>query len=129
MIWSGVCRRRWSWCSSSCPNPGATDSHNTWTTTGGSPHGERVELVGEIAVPPGAGVVVSTEWDYDGSGTYADVDQSSDAAAAPRISRTHASEEPGTYFVTLRAASQREDTVGYPLGRALNVARVRVVVS
>jgi len=22
---------------SSCPNPGASDSHNTWTTTGGSP--------------------------------------------------------------------------------------------
>ena len=36
MIWSGVCRRR-VMVSSSCPNPGATDSHNAWTTTGGSP--------------------------------------------------------------------------------------------
>ena len=30
--------------------------------------GESVELVGDIEVPPGAGVVVSAEWDFDGSG-------------------------------------------------------------
>jgi transposase InsO family protein len=38
MIWSGVCRRRVMVLSSS-PQSGATDSHNTRTTTRGSPHG------------------------------------------------------------------------------------------
>ena len=42
--------------------------------------GEPVELVGDVEVPPGAGVVVSAEWDYDGSGTYPDVDRSPDRA-------------------------------------------------
>ena len=70
--------------------------------------GEPVELVGDIEVPPGAGVVVSAEWDYDGSGIVRRRrrllrrgDQSSD------VTRTHAFDEPGTWFVTLRAASQR----------------------
>ena len=42
--------------------------------------GEPVELVGDVEVPPAAGVVVSAEWDYDGSGTYADVDDVTERA-------------------------------------------------
>ena len=45
--------------------------------------GEPVELVGDVEVPPGAGVVVSAEWDYDGSGTYADVDEVAERADRP----------------------------------------------
>ena len=47
---------------------------------------------------------------------------------AQRVSRTHAFDEPGTYFVTLRTTAQREEVIGSRFGRALNLARVRVVV-
>src|SRR5690606_39139225 len=38
MIWSGVCRRRLIMGAVLLPHLGATDSHNTWTTTRGSAH-------------------------------------------------------------------------------------------
>ncbi len=57
----------------------------------------------------------------------------SNAIAAPatrlHLTRSHVFDEPGTYFVTLRAASQRDGAVGSPYGKAPNLARVRVVVS
>jgi hypothetical protein len=91
--------------------------------------GEPVALVGEVEVPPGAGVVVSAEWDYDGTGTYPDADRVGDGATAQHVERAHAFDQPGTWFVTLRVASQRAESVGSPFGRALNLARVRVVVT
>jgi hypothetical protein len=91
--------------------------------------GEAVELVGDVDVPPGAGVVVSAEWDFDGSGAFADAESFPDGAPSRHVARTRAFDAPGTYFVTLRAAAQREEAVGSPYGRALNLARVRVVVS
>ena len=91
--------------------------------------GESVELVGDVDVPQGAGVVVSAEWDYDGSGTYPDVADLTELRASQRVTSTHAFDEPGTWFVTLRAASQRAEVVGSQFGRAENLARVRVVVT
>lgn len=91
--------------------------------------GEPVTLVGSVDVPPGAGVIVSAEWDDDGSGAYAHVDVVEPDATAQRFERTTRFGEPGTYFVTLRAASQRTDAAGTPWGKAFNLARVRVVVS
>jgi len=91
--------------------------------------GAAVELVGEVEVPPDAGVVVAAEWDFDGSGSYADAETIAPGSASVRCSRSHAFDEPGTYFVTLRAASQRADSVGSAFGAARNLARVRVVVS
>jgi hypothetical protein len=91
--------------------------------------GESVELVGEVEVPPDAGVVVAAEWDVDGSGAYADVEAVAPDTTSQRFSRTHAFDEPGTYFVTLRVASQRRESVGSSFGAARNLARVRVVVA
>jgi hypothetical protein len=91
--------------------------------------GETVELVGDIEVPPDAGVVVSAEWDYDGSGAYDDVDRFDEGNSAQRVTRQHTFDEPGTHFVTLRAAAQRRDAVGSAYAQALNLARVRVVVA
>jgi hypothetical protein len=91
--------------------------------------GESVELRGQVEVPPGAGVVVSAEWDFDGSGAYAAVEEIADGASSVPLTRRHAFDTPGTYFVTLRAASQREDAVGSHFGRAIGLARIRVVVS
>jgi hypothetical protein len=91
--------------------------------------GEPVELVGTVEVPPGAGVVISAEWDDDGSGGYADVDRFDEPATTRQVARTRSFERRGTHFVTLRASSQRDDAVGSRYGRAFNLARVRVVVT
>jgi hypothetical protein len=91
--------------------------------------GQPVELTGDVDVPPGAGVVVSAAWDYDDTGSYGDVDRFLDQATAQKLSRLHTFDEPGTYFVTLRATAQRERDLGSPYGQAVNLARVRVVVT
>ncbi|MDG2004222.1 MAG: hypothetical protein P8J20_12910 [Novosphingobium sp.] len=91
--------------------------------------GETVELVGKIEVPPGAGGVVSAEWDYDGSGAYPDAQTFNDDRARTTVRQSHAWDKPGTYFVALRAASQRREAVGTPFGKANNLGRVRIVVS
>jgi hypothetical protein len=91
--------------------------------------GETVELVGEIEVPPGAGGIVSAEWDYDGSGAYPDAQTFADHRASMTVRQSHAYDKPGTYFVALRVASQRKQAAGTPFGKANNLGRVRVVVS
>ena len=44
------------------------------------------------------------------------------------MTATHAFTDPGTYFPTLRVASQRERDTSTPFARSLNLSRVRVVV-
>jgi hypothetical protein len=91
--------------------------------------GEIVQLAGRIEVPPGTGVIVSAEWDYDGSGDYPDVENFVGTDEGVTVRQTHSWDEPGTYFVALRAAAQRADAAGTPFGMARNLGRVRVVVS
>jgi hypothetical protein len=91
--------------------------------------GEKVEFAGEVQVPHGAGVIVSAEWDYDGSEKYADVDNSENGSVSGILRRTYVFDRPGTYFVALRAASQRESAIGTPYGKAFHLDRVRVVAA
>ncbi len=69
------------------------------------------------------------EWDYDGSGDYPDREEFAGASESATVRQSHAWDTPGTYFVALRAASQRASAVGTPFGKAYNLGRVRVVVS
>lgn len=91
--------------------------------------GESVRLLGFAEVPPGAGVIVSAEWDYDGRGLYRDRDDFADMATQRTIERSHTFSVPGTYFVALRIGSQRENAIGSPFAKAMNLARVRIVVT
>ena len=91
--------------------------------------GETVRLAGRIEVPPGTGAIVSAEWDYDGSGAYPDVENFVGSDEGVTVRQTRAWDKPGTYFVALRAASQRKDAVGSAFGKAYNLDRVRVVVT
>jgi hypothetical protein len=91
--------------------------------------GQSLTFTGTIAVPPGAGVITSAEWDYDGEGAYPKSERFADGATSKTVESTHRFDRPGTYFVALRVASQREDVVGTPFARAMNLGRVRVVVS
>jgi hypothetical protein len=91
--------------------------------------GEAVTLTATIEVPPGAGKVVSAQWDFEGAGDLSGGEQV--ASPAERISLTaeHAYSQPGTHFAVLRVASQRHGDAGTPYARVQNIARVRVVVS
>lgn len=90
--------------------------------------GESVDFVGVIEVPPGTGSIVSAEWDFDGKGVYPESETFGDRTTLRTVTTSHAFSKPGTWFPVLRVASQREGDPETPFGRALNLARVRVVV-
>ena len=90
---------------------------------------EPVRLTAMITAPPGAGKVVSVEWDMDGSGIFASKAEIGAPAESVSVSLDHAFTAPGMHFAVLRAAVQREGDAATPYGRLLNIARVRVVVS
>ena len=89
--------------------------------------GEAVRFSGTIAAPPGTGKVVGAEFDFDGSGAFAAPANPARRASAT-VSASHSFAVPGTYFVTLRGASQRAGDARTPYARLINLARVRVVV-
>ncbi|WP_207904661.1 PKD domain-containing protein [Novosphingobium sp. PhB165] len=89
--------------------------------------GEPVRLAGTVSVPPGAGSVVSAQWDFEGDGTF-DEDAKPGTGANVTVSTTHSFDKPGTYFVVLRAASQREGDANTPFARIQNLSRAKIVV-
>ncbi|MCU1343950.1 MAG: hypothetical protein JWL70_216 [Acidimicrobiia bacterium] len=92
--------------------------------------GETVTLNVLGEVPPGAGTVVSVEWDFDGSGTYPYHHDGIDGTAtAVDLSTTHTYDRPGTYFATARVSSRRDGDVANPTRRIPNLAQARIVVS
>jgi hypothetical protein len=91
--------------------------------------GEAVELSANVLVPKGTGVVVAADWDFDGSGTFsapAHLDPKGGESATLKASHTY--NEPGTYFIVLRVASQRNGDINTPYTLVRNLGRVRVVV-
>jgi hypothetical protein len=90
--------------------------------------GQAVTLTGVIDAPPNAGNVVAAEWDFDGSGAFAEKAQVT-AAQSVSVTTTHTYTEPGTYFAVLRGIVQRPEAVGTPYAQVKNLGRVRVVVS
>ena len=91
--------------------------------------GQPVKLSATVEVPTGTGALVEAAWDFDGSGKFAD------KAALPgkpsgklTLSTTRAFAKPGTWFVTLKVASERHGNSTSPFAHIRNLARVRVVV-
>jgi hypothetical protein len=91
--------------------------------------GETITFAGVIEVPPGTGKVVAAEWDFDGSGAFAEKDASVVAAPKVQVTKTHTFSTPGTYFVVLRGMSQRSGDPTTPYARIRNIGRARVVVT
>jgi hypothetical protein len=91
--------------------------------------GEPVSFTGTIEVPPNAGQVVATEWDFEGTGDYPSAQQIDTPRPFVQISASYTYSKPGTYLAVLRATSQREGNPHSAYGRVQNIARVRVVVS
>lgn len=90
--------------------------------------GTPVTFSGMISVPPGTGYVVAAEWDFDGSGEYAQQADVPSMQQSVEVGATYAFDEPGTYFVTLRGFSHRTGDKTTPYARIPNLARARVVV-
>ncbi len=91
--------------------------------------GEEVSFSATVEMPPGAGEIVSAEWDFDGAGTFA-VKANIPATLGPNIeiNGSYSFAEPGTYFPVLRVESQREGDSNTPYALIPNLGRVRVVV-
>lgn len=91
--------------------------------------GEAVNFEGVIEVPEHAGKVTYAELDFDGTADYADkadlIFQKDKTKATVRA--THSFDQPGTYFVVLRAASNRNGDASNAYTQVKNLARVRIV--
>lgn len=102
-----------------------------------------VSFVATVEVPPGAGTLVETEWDYESRGTFPVANPLPGLTPDPgagniggvnlppntvTLEGTHSYSEPGTYFAVVRVTSQREGDPETPHARIQNLARVRVVV-
>ena len=91
--------------------------------------GEDVEFTATIEVPAGTGTVVAAAWDFEGAGDFPEAFELDGTEEKVRVTTSHAFAEPGTYFPSLRVASQRQGDVTTPHARILNLGRVRVVVT
>ena len=108
--------------------------------------GESVTFTAEVEVPKGMGKVVAAAWNFEGlpddigktsgwsfetsnvfpvKGTFTPADK---IGSRVTLKTTYTFTKPGTYFPTLRVASQREGDAKTPFTRIQNLDRVRVVV-
>lgn len=93
--------------------------------------GEVVNFSALIELPQNTGKIVSAEWDFEGLGTFpisSELNSENSTGTKTSIKTTYTFNKPGTYFVTLRATSQREGDAQTPYARIKNLGRVRVVV-
>lgn len=93
--------------------------------------GKPVTFTAIIEVPENAGKVVSAEWDFEGSGNFELKEKSisfDEKTAIAKVKTTYTFKKSGTYFPTLRVASQRDGDAKTPFALIRNLDRVRVVV-
>jgi len=93
--------------------------------------GQTITFTAIVDVPENTGKLVSTEWDFNGSGTFPIrtkktlIDQKNGKVT---LSMTYKFSDKGTFFPTVRIASQREGDGKTPFARIQNLDRVRVIV-
>jgi hypothetical protein len=93
--------------------------------------GNKVTFTAVVELPVHTGKVVLAEWDFEGAGTFPisqkviSFDEKNNRAT---IKTTYKFSKSGTYFPTLRVASQREGDAKTPFTRIQNLDRLRVVV-
>lgn len=108
--------------------------------------GQSVTFTAEVEVPQNMGKVVAAAWNFEGlqeepgkqsgwdfeksrafpvAGTFTAMDKTGSRVV---LKTTYKFTKPGTYFPTLRVASQRSGNAGTPYTRIQNLDRVRVVV-
>lgn len=93
--------------------------------------GEKVRFIAQIGVPNNSGKIVSAEWDFEGAGTFSvavEFIPTDKTGSQGTIETTYTFLKAGTYFPTLRVASQRHGDNKTRFTRIQNLDRVRVVV-
>ena len=91
--------------------------------------GEPVDFTADVTAPEKTGKIVEVAWDFAGDGTFPEVTPlPEDAGESVTVRASRSFDEPGTYFVTLRAVSHRTGDPSTPFARIRNLDRVRVVV-
>jgi hypothetical protein len=93
--------------------------------------GQKVTFTAQIEVPQNTGKIVSAEWDFEGAGTFPVAGKfipTDKTGSLGTIETTYTFSKPGTFFPTLRVASQRQGDEKTPFTRIQNLDRVRVVV-
>ncbi|MEZ4901924.1 MAG: PKD domain-containing protein [Spirosomataceae bacterium] len=90
--------------------------------------GQTVSFEASIEVPANTGKIVSVEWDFEGEGSFLEKSKVTPSINKTTVSTKHVFSKPGTYFPTVRVASQREGDVNTPFAQIQNLDRVRVVV-
>ncbi len=89
--------------------------------------GDDVVLVATASAPPGAGRIISVEWDLDGAGTYPIREAVS--ATEVTVERRWSVPVPGTHFPTVRVTAHRDGDGTTPFALVQNLARARVVAN
>jgi hypothetical protein len=93
--------------------------------------GEPVRFAALAEVPPGAGIIVAAEWDFEGTGDFPVPEPLTNedlSYTSTTMTREHTFAKAGTYFPALRVTAQRLGQGDNPHGRVQNLGRVRVVV-
>ncbi|MHA8087253.1 PKD domain-containing protein [Aquirufa sp. Wall-65K1] len=94
--------------------------------------GDAISFSAQIDLPENTGNIVNAKWDFDGSGNFAEKQNLKGANKlenkAIKLTRTYKFIKPGTYFVTLKVASQRKENQSSIFGKVYNLDRVRVIV-
>jgi hypothetical protein len=91
--------------------------------------GSEVQLTVHAEVPPGAGTVISVEWDFDGSGSFPVRQDVDGTAAQVQLTTTHPYDIPGRFYASARVQSHRHGDVAATDGHIENVAQARIVVT
>lgn len=94
---------------------------------------EAVKFSAKVEIPVSTGYLVSAAWDFDSSGefkTQVDLSQAkfSEDGTQVEFSTAHRFDQAGTYFPSLRIATQREGDSSTAFARIQNIDRVKVSV-
>lgn len=93
--------------------------------------GQKVNFTAIVESPMNTGKIVSAEWDFEGAGTFPIKTKSiafDEKTGRTTLKMTYKFTKKGTFFPTLRVASQREGDAQTPFARIQNLDRVRVVM-
>ncbi|NUU21241.1 MAG: PKD domain-containing protein, partial [Streptomycetaceae bacterium] len=89
--------------------------------------GQPVTFTAGIEAPPAAGKIVSTEWDFNGTGEFTATPFGTPRPCA-EVSATFTYPKPGTYIASLRVTSQRDGDATTPFTKVQNLGRIQIVV-
>jgi len=89
--------------------------------------GQKLSFTAIVELPPNSGKLVAADWDFEGAGTFP-IHSKIKNGKITRLKTSYTFSKPGTYFPTLRVASQREGATQTPFARIQNLDRVRVVI-